>query len=56
MGSPAYSFRPMPTRRPNFAVERTAGSHSLTAAAHRGRWADESGWHETKHPGDGRLA
>lgn len=25
--------------RPNKALERTAGSHSLAAAAHRRRWA-----------------
>ncbi len=24
----------------NIALERTAGSHSLTPAAHRGRWTD----------------
>ena len=28
---------------PNFAVERTAGSHSLAAAAHRERWAAQVG-------------
>jgi len=27
---------------PNYAVERTAGSHALAAAAHRERWADQS--------------
>jgi hypothetical protein len=26
---------------PNPAVERTAGSHALAAAAHRERWADK---------------
>jgi putative ABC transport system substrate-binding protein len=26
---------------PNIALEQTAGSHALAAAAHRGRWADE---------------
>ena len=26
---------------PNNPVERTAGSHSLAAAAHRDRWADQ---------------
>jgi hypothetical protein len=29
----------------NFAVDRTAGSHSLAAAAHRERWADETALH-----------
>jgi hypothetical protein len=27
----------------NMAVERPAGSHSLAAAAHRQRWADQAG-------------
>jgi hypothetical protein len=31
--------------RPNNPVERTGGSHSLAAAAHRERWAGRGGTH-----------